>query len=204
MGVVVDFVSCLSGGVMRLIETSTELDDVSLHHVINALTNLSQEAMEIAYSNRVRQGLVQSTMLKSTIQSLFQEPSLFAVAKLLEVGLVNLDRVEIYWRPLTNHLLEVCRHPHIRMREWGSEAITFLVRSALLHEEVPPSPGAGEDRMGSLLLSPLCELSSVPHNDVRNKQLMALSQILHCKGDNLRTSWPLAINILGDIYDNHR
>lgn len=54
MGVVVDFVSCLSHGVMRLIETSVSLDDVSLHHVINALTNLSQEAMEIAYSNRVR------------------------------------------------------------------------------------------------------------------------------------------------------
>jgi hypothetical protein len=53
MGVVVDFVSCLSAGVMKLIETSVGLDDVSLHHVINALTNLSQEAMEIAYSNRV-------------------------------------------------------------------------------------------------------------------------------------------------------
>lgn len=53
MGAVVDFVSCLSSGVMRLIETSVGLDDVSLHHVINALTNLSQEAMEIAYSNRV-------------------------------------------------------------------------------------------------------------------------------------------------------
>lgn len=53
MGVVVDFVSCLSHGVTRLIDTSVSLDDVSLHHVINALTNLSQEAMEIAYSNRV-------------------------------------------------------------------------------------------------------------------------------------------------------
>lgn len=53
MSVVVDFVSCLSHGVTRLIETSVSLDDVSLHHVINALTNLSQEAMEIAYSNRV-------------------------------------------------------------------------------------------------------------------------------------------------------
>lgn len=53
MGVVVDFVSCLSNGVTKLIETSGSLDDVSLHHVINALTTLSQEAMEIAYSNRV-------------------------------------------------------------------------------------------------------------------------------------------------------
>lgn len=38
----------------------------------------------------------------------FQEPSLFAVAKLLETGLVNLSRVEVLWRPVTAHLLEVC------------------------------------------------------------------------------------------------
>lgn len=37
-----------------------------------------------------------------------QEPSLFAVAKLLETGLVNMDRIQILWRPLTGHLLEVC------------------------------------------------------------------------------------------------
>jgi len=53
MGVVVEFGSSLSNGVTRLIEMSTTLDDVSLHHVINALTNMSQEAMEIAYLNRV-------------------------------------------------------------------------------------------------------------------------------------------------------
>lgn len=67
-----------------------------------------------------------------------QEPSLFAVAKLLETGLVNLPRVEVLWRPLTNHLLEVCQHPHIRMREWGVEAITYLVKAALQHKYPQP------------------------------------------------------------------
>lgn len=43
----------------------------------------------------------------SVVLSGFQEPSLFAVAKLLETGLVNMDRIEILWRPLTGHLLEV-------------------------------------------------------------------------------------------------
>lgn len=66
-----------------------------------------------------------------------KEPSLFAVAKLLETGLVNLPRVDVLWRPLTNHLLEVCQHPHIRMREWGVEAITYLVKSALQHNYQP-------------------------------------------------------------------
>jgi hypothetical protein len=52
--------------------------------------------------------------------------------------LVNLPRVEALWRPLTNHLLEVCHHPHIRMREWGVEAITYLVKAALQHKYLPP------------------------------------------------------------------
>ena len=46
-----------------------------------------------------------------------REPSLFAVAKLLETALVNLDRVDIVWRPITNHLLLVCQHLYLRMRQ---------------------------------------------------------------------------------------
>ena len=56
----------------------------------------------------------------------------------METGLVNLPRVEVLWRPLTNHLLEVCQHPHIRMREWGVEAITYLVKAALQHKYPQP------------------------------------------------------------------
>lgn len=67
-------------------------------HLIEALRKLSQESLEMAYNNR--------------------EPSLFAVAKLLETGIVNLNRIEIVWKPITTHLLEVCHHPHVKMREW--------------------------------------------------------------------------------------
>lgn len=51
---------------------------------------------------------------------------------------MNLPRIEVLWRPLTNHLLEVCQHPHIRMREWGVEAITYLVKAALQHKYETP------------------------------------------------------------------
>lgn len=67
------------------------LDDVAIHHLIDALCKLSSESMELAYNNR--------------------EPSLFAVSKIHETGLVNLDRVEVLWRPLTSHLLEVRNYP---------------------------------------------------------------------------------------------
>lgn len=37
----------------RVFEASKNLDDVALHHLIDALCKLSNEAMELAYSNRV-------------------------------------------------------------------------------------------------------------------------------------------------------
>ena len=63
---------------------------------------------------------------------------MFAVAKLLETGLVNLPRVSVFWRPVTSHMLEVCQHPHPAMRECGVDAVTYLVKSALNHPYSPP------------------------------------------------------------------
>ncbi|XP_014213732.1 protein MON2 homolog isoform X2 [Copidosoma floridanum] len=171
----------LSAMLSRLFESSQHLDDVALHHLIDALCKLSQEAMELAYTNR--------------------EPSLFAVAKLLETGLVNLPRVEVLWRPLTNHLLEVCQHPHIRMREWGVEAITYLVKAALQHKY--PQPLRDNQKLQTLLLGPLSELSSVRHADVRQRQLECVLQILHGAGETLFYGWPLVLGIIGAVSDHH-
>ncbi|XP_043280380.1 protein MON2 homolog isoform X2 [Venturia canescens] len=171
----------LSAMLSRLFESSQYLDDVALHHLIDALCKLSQEAMELAYSNR--------------------EPSLFAVAKLLETGLVNLPRVEVLWRPLTNHLLEVCQHPHIRMREWGVEAITYLVKAALQHKY--PQPLRDNQKLQTLLLGPLSELSSVRHADVRQRQLECVLQVLHGGGETLYHGWPLVLGIIGAVSDHH-
>ncbi|XP_047354852.1 protein MON2 homolog isoform X2 [Vespa velutina] len=171
----------LSAMLSRLFESSQHLDDVALHHLIDALCKLSHEAMELAYSNR--------------------EPSLFAVAKLLETGLVNLSRVEVLWRPLTNHLLEVCQHPHIRMREWGVEAITYLVKMALQYKY--PQPLRDNQKLQTLLLGPLSELSSVHHGDVRQRQLECVLQILHGAGETLFHGWPLVLDIIGAVSDHH-
>ncbi|KOB65553.1 putative MON2-like protein, partial [Operophtera brumata] len=105
----------------RVFESSKNLDDVALHHLIDAL-----------------------------------------FAKLLETGLANMHRIEVMWRPITNHLLEVCQHPHIRMREWGVEAITYLARERLL-------------------LEPLSELCAVRHCDVRARQLECAARLLHSR-----------------------
>ncbi|GFU23215.1 protein MON2 homolog [Nephila pilipes] len=170
----------LSAMLSRLFESSQYLDEVALHHLIDALCKLSSESMELAYTNR--------------------EPSLFAVAKLLETGLVNLFRVEVLWRPVTNHLLEVCQHPHIRMREWGAEAVTFLVKAALYHKYTPSLKE--NKKLQTMLLSPLQELSSIPHPDIRQKQLDCALQVLHSSGDIISSGWPQLLDVISAINED--
>ncbi|KAM4670946.1 protein MON2 homolog isoform 10-T13 [Amazona ochrocephala] len=168
----------ISNILSRLFESSQYLDDVSLHHLINALCSLSLEAMDMAYGNS-------------------KEPSLFAVAKLLETGLVNMHRIEILWRPLTGHLLEVCQHPNSRMREWGAEALTSLIKAGLTFSHDPPL--SQNQRLQLLLLNPLKELSNISHPDIRIKQLECVLQILQSQGDSLGPGWPLVLGVMGAI-----
>uniref|UniRef100_A0A8D0H6D4 Protein MON2 homolog n=1 Tax=Sphenodon punctatus TaxID=8508 RepID=A0A8D0H6D4_SPHPU len=168
----------ISNILSRLFESSQYLDDVSLHHLINALCSLSLEAMDMAYGNN-------------------KEPSLFAVAKLLETGLVNMHRIEILWRPLTGHLLEVCQHPNSRMREWGAEALTSLIKAGLTFSHDPPL--LQNQRLQLLLLNPLKELSNIIHPDIRLKQLECVLQILQSQGDSLGPGWPLVLGVMGAI-----
>lgn len=53
----------LSTMLSKLFESSQYLDDVALHHLINALCKLSQEAMELAYTNRVVLLILQSLLI---------------------------------------------------------------------------------------------------------------------------------------------
>ncbi|XP_069760292.1 protein MON2 homolog isoform X2 [Narcine bancroftii] len=168
----------ISNVLSRLFESSQHLDDVSLHHLINALCSLSAEAMDMAFWNN-------------------KEPSLFAVAKLLETGLVNMHRIEILWRPLTGHLLEVCQHPNARMREWGAEAVTALIKAGLSFKHDPSL--SENQRLQLLLLHPLKELSNIAQSDIRQKQLECVLQILQNEGDSLGPGWPLVLGVIGAI-----
>jgi hypothetical protein len=71
-----------------LFESTTGLDDVSLHHVIASLCKLSSDQMEIA-------------------QITSKETSYFGLAKLLHTALSNLDRIHVFWKPVASHLLDV-------------------------------------------------------------------------------------------------
>ncbi|KAK4027372.1 hypothetical protein OUZ56_016384 [Daphnia magna] len=124
-----------------------------------------------------------------------REPSLFAVAKLLATALVNLNRVEVLWHPVTNHLLEVIIHPLNRLREWGIDVITTLVRSVIQYDY--STPLKENQRLQTLLISPLNELSSSSFADVQLKQVDCVLHLLHSSGDIISFGWPLFLNIIG-------
>jgi hypothetical protein len=87
------------------------------------------------------------------------------------------------------------------MREWGVEAITYLVKAALQHKYEKPLKD--NLKLQTLLLSPLSELSSIPHGDVRQRQLECVLQVLNGAGETLSHGWPLVLGIIGAVNDHH-
>ncbi|CAF0833168.1 unnamed protein product [Adineta steineri] len=171
----------LSSMLSRLFESSVYLDDVALHHLIDALIRLSIESMEVAI--------------------IVREPSLFAIAKILETGRANLNRIDVWWKPISSHLLDVCQHTNPRMREWGTEAITLLVRNALEYKYEQNL--FDNERLLHMIIISLHELSLIQHFDVRQKQLEATLSILTNNGPTLQTGWPIILNIIGSITREH-
>lgn len=55
----------------------------------------------------------------------------------------------------------------------------------------------------TLLLNPLAELSSVPHGDVRQRQLECVLQVLNGAGETLSHGWPFVLGIIGAVNDHH-
>lgn len=87
------------------------------------------------------------------------------------------------------------------MREWGVEAITYLVKSALQFKHIVPLKENME--LQTMLLSPLSELSTVMHADVRQRQLDCVLQILNGAGEILSFGWPAIIEIIGAVNEHH-
>uniref|UniRef100_T2MA63 Protein MON2 homolog n=1 Tax=Hydra vulgaris TaxID=6087 RepID=T2MA63_HYDVU len=165
----------LSSMLSRLFESSQYLDDVGLHHLVDALCRLSMEHMESATNNK--------------------EPSLFGVAKMLETGLVNLNRLHVLWKPLTAHLLEVSQHPHARLREWGADALTELIKMAVFYEHVPSL--AENLPLQLTILYPLQEMALISYSGVRQLQFECVLNILQECAPKLGAAWPVILRIIG-------
>lgn len=163
--------------------SNRQLDDEALSFLVESLIILSKESLELTEGNR--------------------EPALFAVAKLLETGLVNLSRIDIIWKNLSQHLIHVCRHSNSKMREWGTEALTTLVVTA-----VSASKGKIQSKETNAdskfrFLAPLQDLSDIPYHDLRQKQLSVCLQLIQSTGDRLDDAWPQILDIVASLQEAH-
>lgn len=50
-----------------------------------------------------------------------------------------------------------------------------------------------------MLLSPLQELSTITHGDIRQKQLDCVLQVLHNNGETLGQGWPVVLEVIGAV-----
>jgi hypothetical protein len=75
------------------------------------------------------------------------------------------------------------------MREWGTEALTSLVRNALEYKYEQSL--FNNERLLHMIMIALHELSLIQHFDVRQKQLEATLSVLTNNGPTLQTGWPV-------------
>ena len=94
----------------KLFESTRNLSEQALKDIAEALMQLSVECSDLA---SVKSG----------------EPCLFAVAKLYETSVANLNRLELFWHPVTTHLLVACKHSNPKYREWCVDSICSIIRT---------------------------------------------------------------------------
>uniref|UniRef100_A0A1I8B4H2 Mon2_C domain-containing protein n=2 Tax=Meloidogyne hapla TaxID=6305 RepID=A0A1I8B4H2_MELHA len=173
----------LNQQLVSLFDSTSKLDEVSLHHVIAALCKLSNETMTVA-------------------QHSLRETSFFSIAKLQQAALVNLPRLHVFWRPVTAHLLDLCSHSNNNIREWGSISLTRLVEEAM-KQVVGGLISDGQEEITKreqLILSPLCSMNEITFSDVRAKQLDCLMKILQADNRTLETPlWPFIVQIVRSV-----
>ena len=163
--------------------SNRQLDDEALSFLVESLIILSKESVELTEGNR--------------------EPALFAVAKLLETGLVNLSRIDIIWKNLSQHLIHVCRHSNSKMREWGTEALTTLVVAAVSAPKGKIQSKEINADSKFRFLAPLQDLSEIPYHDLRQKQLSVCLQLIQSTGDRLDDAWPQILDIVASLQETH-
>ena len=128
---------------------------------------------------------------KKAYGSYAKEPSLFAVAKLIQVAQANMERLEVLWKLITGHLLEVCQHTNLHFRKWGADGLSLLITSAIISDG-----NVTNQRRRDMVLSTFSEISSIPKIDVRTRQMECVLEVLETCGEKLSSAWPVLLNII--------
>ncbi|CAH8519539.1 unnamed protein product [Heterobilharzia americana] len=155
----------------------------ALDSLITALCRLSSDTLEAVKNNR--------------------EPSQFPIAKMTEIGLVNIHRLDLWWEIVSSQLLIVCNSSHINLRQLASSCLTSLIRQAIAAPQNPPF--WQNEALTTKVLNPLSALSNdIVYDDVREEQLECVQQLLHCWGEQVQCSWLRLIEIIGVIRESYK
>lgn len=75
--------------------------------------------------------LLKRVHLRRVVEDLCKlNTSPYVISKLLDLGLVNLQRVGCIWDPLTEHFLVISKNQNSEVRDWGACALTHLIKQA--------------------------------------------------------------------------
>lgn len=162
--------------------------------------------------------LLKRTHLRSVVEDLCKlNISHYVMAKLLELGLVNLHRIGCIWKPLTAHFLQISKNQNLEIRDWGACALTHLIKQACSYAQQDKNSDSRDNNKQDYadqeleadwemnqkkLLYPLQCLSQIAHPDIRQKQLDVVLQVIQsATGEPTSGGWQQIIDIIGTVDD---
>lgn len=92
----------------------------------------------------------------------------------------------------------MCNHTSVSMRDWAAVALTSLAKHAVKSKTSMDAKSQQE-----MIISSLLALCSIPHIQVRRRQLDCVMSLMQTDGAFLlSTSWPNVIQIISAIIDS--
>lgn len=168
----------IANEIQKVFDTAaTELEEVSLHHLVSALGQLSQTELECTLKQIKSSGV--SEEKQHTI-----EPGLFALSQLVRLAYccIKSKKAELVINPVTGHLLEACQNSHKPVRIFSAKALCNLVNLMFEYQSVTLSS-----------MKPLLRISEVKYLDVKMIQVESLEKLIESNGNFFDDSQWIAV-----------
>ena len=164
-------------------KNSKGLSDAALVDLVLALGQLTIENMDgLAAVERTR-----------------RDAKLFGVYRMIDVALVNLHRIPLFWDNITGYLDLICNSKHIEAKTAGTKALSTLVVAAFKYlSEFPLS--ADQDKWSQWQLTILKTLEEYVKSALPDSQacpFVVISELLENCGELLQPEgWELVLSLL--------
>ncbi|CAB3409244.1 unnamed protein product [Caenorhabditis bovis] len=171
-------IAVLSSYIDKLAPAIGGLPDEIFLKALDSLIRLSDESLAVAATGR--------------------DSSQFPLAILYRVFLISLPKLDVFWAKASNHFIKVCNHTSVTMRDWAAVGLTSLAKQAMKAKTNMPAKDQQD-----VCISSLHALCSIPHVQVRRRQLDCVMSLMQTDGSFLlSTTWPTIIQIISAIIDS--